>query len=596
MRKEILNSIIITVLLIASVYFVVGGLVGGVTHASTHYNATSAAGVTESATNMKIWNYHTNYTGGNGTTLIVANLDSRSLFFNFTINNSAQVSFNNNATNITIILPSLFQPDLTSYNGNITPLVGVVSGFKQRTNLTSIIFYNDSYGGLTNGTTSGGVIFMNGTFQINITVNGTGISRATPAESTGNIRLIISNGSNTDTNELTFGVGVDNLPPRITGINATVGSVTQRFDSSTTKAYLKNGSNVTIKATITDANIWFNNTADKNTGLGYGGARRGNITIWWNASGVAHIGAQQINMSNSTSCTWAQGASGCQFEATLPLNESYSAENSNLSFIIIASDYFDLTSNNTNSERGYNITFDNTAADCEVTIPDGRFIIYRQHTVSCSGDINETRLYEAESDVEICKDINSCTGIYTPQSAGTKTLRCETSDAASNRKTCEIQLSVASRATVYDGEGAAPTIIPIALDISKETQTTGLSSGQSTTFKYETVDHTIKIDSITSDSVTLTIDGTISASIPSGGSKELDLTGDGTKDIKITLNRVLLNKADISIEKLAGATVEPQKEVVQEQAPTSLAWLWWVLIAIVLAVIIYLVVSAKKKR
>ena len=150
---------------------------------------------------------------------------------------------------------------------------------------------------------------------------------------------------------------------------------------------------------------------------------------------------------------------------------------------------------------------------------------------------------------------------------------------------------------MYAGESAGGVEVPTptALDISKEAGTTGLSSGQSTTFKYETVDHTIKIDSITSDSVTVTVDGTISASIPSGGSKELDLTGDGTNDVKITLNRVLLNKADISIEKLAGATVEPQKEIVQEKT-TSTAWLWWVLIAIVLAVIIYLVVSAKKKK
>lgn len=595
MRKEILSSIIITVLILMGVYFVVSSGIEAGNGKNTFYNITTASGVTEKGANPW-WNPYTNYSGN--TSQIVSG-NSNPIFFNFTINNSLSASgFTGNITNITINFTNyLFQLDVNSVKGNLSGCVGKEGGMKN-TNLgtTQITFYNDSLGGLTNGSgETGAAGFSNCTYQINVTVNGTGNTNTNAA---GLITVNVSNASNTGSNRLTFNVAVDSAAPTITNIQVSNGLVTQNIVTSGS-VYLSNASNITIYATITDANIWWNNTADRTTGPN----RFGNITIWWNATGSGAVKRNiagifnATNMTNLSSCTWAEGANGCVFYATLPKLGNQQQEGGNMSFVITASDYFN---HNTNASVaggivGYNITFDNTAASCEITVSDERSIVFRGTTVSCTGDINETRLYESQSGVEICKDWNSCTGTYTPEKSGTRTLQCETKDNAGNVQSCSLDVVVYSRESIYASEGTAGGVVaPAPLDITQAPGTTGLSTGQSTTFKYGTIDHIIKIDSITLNSVTVSVDS-VSATIPSGGSKEFDLTGDGTNDIKVTLNKVLLNKADISVEKLAGATVEAPKEVVQEQ-PKSLTWVWVVLILVVLAVIIYLVISAKKNK
>lgn len=591
MRKEILSSIIITILLLTSVYFVVSSGIGtqGRLGGQTHYNVTDGAGNIETSANSVWWNPYTNYSGN--TSVIKIN----TMFFNFTINNTATV-FTGNITNITInFTAKLFE--VSGGNGNLS-LTGANPLYYSAANtVTGIIFYNSSNGGLTNGSgESGGIQYHNGTFQVNVTVNGSG---NTNTELPGTIFINGSNSSNTGSSTISFSLGVDSQAPRITNIQVTDGTSTQNVITSGS-VYLKNSSNITIYATITDANIWHNITADRHTGPN----RFGNITIWWNATGSGAVRkgntgfVNATNMTNLTSCTWTQGASGCVFYATLPRLGNQQQEYGNVSFVITASDYFQHTSNASVSGGviGYNITFDNTARDCDISIPDSRFIVYREYTISCDGDANTTILRDGDGN-EICNAMNACSGTYTPTKSGTQTLSCETKDSAANTKTCSKDITVYSRETVMSNEGGSTstTETPTTVDISQGAESTGMSTGQSTTFRYATEDHNIVIDSITSDSVTLTIDSKISATIPSGQSKEIDLTGDGTNDVKVTLNRVLLNKADISIEKLAGATTETQPEVVQEEQG-SMAWLWWVLILIVVAIIAYLVISAKKKK
>ncbi|MDD5651428.1 MAG: hypothetical protein PHF86_13605 [Candidatus Nanoarchaeia archaeon] len=592
MRKEILNSIIITILLLTSVYFVSSSFVEG-NGKQSFYKIIQADGnvinyttYNSSYNAYKVWwNPYTNYSA-NTSQILGANLVS--LMFNFTLNNTGS----SNLTNITITFPNLFQIDhrTNQYSSNITPYINntAIPGFGYlNMSITQVLLYNYSYNGLANATTGA---YNNMTFGINVSVNGTGLN-AGPAETTGTISIVATNASNTNTiNILSFTVGVDSRAPIISNIQVSNGVDTKNAGNAGT-IFIKNTSNITIYATITDANIWNNLTADRNTkpnGVS-------NISIWWsNSTGIVTKSAagNQTNMTNLTSCTWAQGAAGCVFYATLPMTGNTFAEGGNISFGIYASDYFQHTSNST----GYNVTFDNTARVCEISIPDERFIVYREFTVSCDGDANTTRLYEATHGTDICTATNACSGIYSPQQSGTISLECETQDAAGNKQTCQKDITVYSRESIYASETASGTTAqqPTAIDISKEQGTTDVSTGQSTTFKYGTIDHTLKIDSITSDSVTVTIDSKISLTLPSGTSKEVDLTGDGTNDVKVTLNRVLLNKADISIEKLAGATSEAVPEVVQQKS--NLAWLWWVLIGIVIIVIIYLVMMAKKKK
>jgi len=103
-------------------------------------------------------------------------------------------------------------------------------------------------------------------------------------------------------------------------------------------------------------------------------------------------------------------------------------------------------------------------------------------------------------------------------------------------------------------------------DITTEEQTIGLPTTQTITFRYGTIEHTIIIDEVTSDSATLTIDDKISATLRVGQSKDFDLDSDEINDIKITLNKIVNGRADINIEKLAMAIAEAKKECIYPSA------------------------------
>ena len=116
MRKEILNSIIITVLLIASVYFVVSSGIQQGNQKDTWYNVSNSAGALANANRW--WNPYTNYSGNTsniGTQNAVFNISA--LYFNFTINNSLTL-FNGNITNISITIPAFFEFNKTGNASN----------------------------------------------------------------------------------------------------------------------------------------------------------------------------------------------------------------------------------------------------------------------------------------------------------------------------------------------------------------------------------------------------------------------------------------------------------------------------------------------
>jgi len=220
-------------------------------------------------------------------------------------------------------------------------------------------------------------------------------------------------------------------------------------------------------------------------------------------------------------------------------------------------------------------------------------------TISCSGsdDLNETSLELLIGGTNVCTNAPSglqksasCSYDYKASSLGNIEILCTYSDKATNLVTQTNIFTV--RTSTSTGPSSGPSGGPTkTLDITQEKQTIQLPPKQYVNFRYDQLDHTITILSITSDSATISIDNKITDTIQIKQSKEFDLNNDGINDIKITLNKILLNKADITVEKLEGATQEVQQVTTTKK--TSLLWLWSVLI-IVIIVGLYLFLNKRK--
>ena len=212
--------------------------------------------------------------------------------------------------------------------------------------------------------------------------------------------------------------------------------------------------------------------------------------------------------------------------------------------------------------------------------------------------MNGSLLSLTVSGKEVCNGVatglsksTSCTGDYTATPLGEPDILCTISDKAGNLVSSDlitIRISSSGGSTGSSGGGgsSSSSIVQEVLDISTEPQTAGIYSKQSTTFRYDSIDHIVTVESLTADSAILNIDNKITETLKVGDSKEFDLTSDNKNDIKITLNKILLNKADITIEKLAGATAEQQKETVTKKS--SLWWLWMVLVVVIIGISVYI--------
>ncbi|MFA5175664.1 MAG: hypothetical protein WC413_00170 [Candidatus Nanoarchaeia archaeon] len=592
-KKKIVNSVLISFLVLMSLYFVIGGGIIEGDGKQTFYNVSDAAGNIEGASAW--WNINTNYTV-NFSGAVAGN--SRALYFNFTINHTnvaaAAVKFSGNITNVTINFTDMFEVATAGAASNSTCDSQETGGFIAiRTGVGELVFHNKTNGGLTNRSGDSGLGFDNCTFWVNVSVNGTGLRGANAAlETTGSIIINASNSSRTGSTVLTFTVGVDARAPRVTTINVTDGTVVYASTAlaAGNSAFFNNDSNFTVSATISDANI--NKT---------GNATTGNVTIWYNFTGAATIGmgSNSTNMTLGT-CFISAGVESCSYSAVISnLFGGRMSVGRNVSFIIVAADYFGQTGNDTNSQKGYNFTIRNTASVPQITVPTEKIIVFRDYAISCDGDTNSTIVTETGTGTTICQGANACAGTFTPTTSGAMTIQCLTTDAAGNQQLATQDINVYSRSSTTgssSGGSSSGTVTPTptAMDISKEASTAGLRAGDLQPFTYDAASHTMKVDSVGSGTVTVTIDDKVTTTLEPAKSVEIDITGDGSKDVKLTLNKITLNKADITLEMLAGATSTPTEEQTT-QGKSSLTWLWVMLGIVVIAGVIWAIIAMKKK-
>ena len=203
---------------------------------------------------------------------------------------------------------------------------------------------------------------------------------------------------------------------------------------------------------------------------------------------------------------------------------------------------------------------------------------------------------------------------------GTYTVRCRVTDNVGNYKEVDttsvndftVSVSSAGGGAAGAGAGGAGAAVSFDVDFTTSPQATfKASQGRVKSFSFDGVTkHTITFNEVASDSVTLVIaSDPITVILNSGQSKSIDVNADGTNDMKVQLNGVENDVADVTVTKLeeGAAKVKAEEEQARGAAEAgeegrevtpvagrSLAWLWWTLIVIVAIVAIGYYVNKRK--
>jgi len=214
------------------------------------------------------------------------------------------------------------------------------------------------------------------------------------------------------------------------------------------------------------------------------------------------------------------------------------------------------------------------------------------------------------------------TYIYSPSSTPTTAtsgswlgVTCYARDPAGNNASSSSVLSyyvIDSVSTTGSGDsgGGSLTISGITHRVTEaqfeEGQTAQLSAndGFKVTFKPSSATvsetHTIIVSSITENSATIVISSDpITVTIDVEETKKVDVDGDGTYDISITLDSIVDGKASFTVIKTVGEVPEGEGPISGgpasgEESGAGTWWIWTIIAVIIIAVIIFFVMKKKK--
>ena len=116
----------------------------------------------------------------------------------------------------------------------------------------------------------------------------------------------------------------------------------------------------------------------------------------------------------------------------------------------------------------------------------------------------------------------------------------------------------------------------------------GASQGQILSLTFGTVEHSVTIQEITENSVTLIIESDpIEVTLLIGETKEIDVDGNSINDLAITLNDIDDSIVDLTFERLVSVSeIEESEELLVEQEEKKGFNYWWVILIFVVVVVI----------
>ncbi|MBI2107150.1 hypothetical protein HYT57_04135 [Candidatus Woesearchaeota archaeon] len=416
--------------------------------------------------------------------------------------------------------------------------------------------------------------------------------------------------------EMHFKTYVDGMPPRLYNINITDGTNTLIASSgqlNNTK-YLLTGVNLTVYATINDS------TFDVNS----------SVMLIYNMSGPATKATGRVIMMNITN--YLRGTPYL-VSAIIPAGTANDTNFTN--FLLVANDSFNQVYTTSGT---FNYTIDGANPTVTVTPPSSTTIdTSASITYKCaSSDASPVTLLwtlTKPNSQTITKTTTSVTftGADT-QGAGTYSLTCKITDEVGHEVTSatyQFTAHLTSSTTTGGAAGGATggdsgTVAEVKVDhnLAKETDATvevSKKEGQSTTISLDSkTSHTVKFKKITASTVTLVIQSDpIEVTLNVGESKQVDLDGDGTNELEVSLESISGGAAKVVMKKIAQTATEKVAPAPSETTPTettpgeptptttggtttaagksSLTWLW-ILIIVVIVVAIVAVIMKKKNK
>jgi len=222
----------------------------------------------------------------------------------------------------------------------------------------------------------------------------------------------------------------------------------------------------------------------------------------------------------------------------------------------------------------------------DVTKPDGTTVTVQDYTALDSGTSDSITFSGDNTNV-----------------AGQYLVTCYVKDAVGNigsKTSTTAEGFIARYSTSTAGEGSTSGGSAADVDLSTQEETTiKEKQGTISTFTLDgTTIHTIKIKTVDEVAGTVTIEissDPITITLKIGETKEVDVDGDGTNDISLTLNKITSGVADITTKKLTplptekpteevAPTEKPAEEITPTPEAASKTWLWILIIVIIVVI------------
>jgi len=274
--------------------------------------------------------------------------------------------------------------------------------------------------------------------------------------------------------------------------------------------------------------------------------------------------------------------------------------------------YTNDTLNNINSTEAQTITIsiDNTApviSNFSCSPLDENSQIRSGSTLTCACTVSD----DIDPGVNVSFTQNPVTS-----NKGTFTTTCTTQDNQANSASESVTFSVVGSLSTGGGSGGSGSSRTVwtssfvyndkNLD-EKEPLTRELGKKSRIKIKVNNINHHVGVTAVTETTATIEVASTPqTAELSIGDVKKFDLTDDGFYDLKVTLNKIINNKADLTIESISALKEEvPEGEAAGDTSAgtgtgalgaekTNLLWLWILIGVIVVAVVIYFIYKAKK--
>lgn len=502
---------------------------------------------------------------------------------------------------------------------NQSNFINLVNATQSGDNLTAVfvVYQNTSLtfngNGALTGTTSP---LTDGNFTFNC-VAAPNITNGTYA----NISFQKTWGTNTT-------VAIDRVRPSFTlstfNISDGINTLTLAELNTTGGGYLRNGTNIVIKVIVNEPYLssvrlyWITNGSAL-PGLNAASSSTlnpNNLTMNNQHSPFSSNNNTVLNGSLRYAGIYPNGSSNGESIADRYLNFGDGVV---LTFMLVANDSAGNLVNFSNNGRGFNITLDGTAPGATLSVDNTRVETLNSLKATCTSNDTSTVAYTLTltkpSGANVIKEPidgkATFKGTETGE-AGKYTLKCDTKDSVGFTGTASKIITA-----FYSGE-AEPSLEEVSgteaeakkvaeLDLSKATESGAQPEGtikgiigESKTFTLDgATQHSLTFLQVNTQEVTLRFESKpVDVTLKVGETKEVDLDGDGTNDVTVTLSSIKDEQASVVVKSLqkvqppAPETTTP--EVPQSTGPSTTAMV--VLVIVILAVVVAAYLLLKKGR